>query len=337
MTGRLTLPLLVLGLAVGLAACGTKSEDSSPTGPQRLTLLLDFFPNADHAGIYQAVADGEFRRAGLDVKIEVPGDPSAPLRLLQAGRTDLAISYEPEVMLARDKGAKLISIGALVTRPLTSIIALGSAHLRSPAGLEGHTIGTAGIPYQSAYLKTILSRAGADGKRTKEVNVGFNLVPAMLSKRVHATLGGFWNYEGIQLERAPQEPHDHPRRRSRACRPTTSWWSSRARASSPTAGRSTEGSSRRWRAPTRRCAATPIRASRRCWRPTPTSTRAFSGRPCARRCRPSSPQADDQPWGWQEPREWKAYGEWMSRNGLLKRRPDGARAMTDELLPGQGP
>ncbi len=109
-------------------------------------------------------------------------------------------------MLARDKGAKLISIGALVTRPLTSIIALGSAHLRSPAGLEGHTIGTAGIPYQSAYLKTILSRAGADGKRTKEVNVGFNLVPAMLSKRVHATLGGFWNYEGIQLERRHKNP-----------------------------------------------------------------------------------------------------------------------------------
>src|SRR4029079_7687697 len=119
-------------------------------------------------GIYEAIGDGEFEKAGLDVAVRVPGDPASPLKLLAAGKVDLAISYEPELLLARDKGAKLVSIAALVQKPLTSIIALGRARVHSPAQLEGHTVGTAGIPYQSAYLKTILEQAGADPKRVKE-------------------------------------------------------------------------------------------------------------------------------------------------------------------------
>jgi putative hydroxymethylpyrimidine transport system substrate-binding protein len=198
--------LAIAALVTGLAACGEKSEPTGSPARERVTLMLDFFPNADHAGIYEAQESGEFARAGLDVKIEVPGDPSAPLKLLEAGKTDLAISYEPEVFLARDKGADLVSIAALVSEPLTSIMAVGKTRLRSPADLEGHTVGTAGIPYQSAYLDTILRKAGADPSRGREVNVGFGLVPAMLSKKVYATLGGFWNYEGVQLERKKRHP-----------------------------------------------------------------------------------------------------------------------------------
>ena len=69
-------------------------------------LVLDYFPNADHAGIYAAQDAGEYERAGLDVRIQPPPDPSAPLKLLQAGRADLAISYEPELLLAREQGRR---------------------------------------------------------------------------------------------------------------------------------------------------------------------------------------------------------------------------------------
>ena len=112
----------------------------------------------------------------------------------------MAISYEPELLLARDQGLQLVSIGALVQRPLTSIIALPGSHVHerrraSPA----RRVGTAGIAYQAAELRTALQRAGVDPASVHEVNVGFNLVPAMLSGKVDATLGGFWNYEAIQL------------------------------------------------------------------------------------------------------------------------------------------
>jgi putative hydroxymethylpyrimidine transport system substrate-binding protein len=334
-TRRLSIVALVL-TALGLAACGTKSEDTGPAGTQRLTLLLDFFPNADHAGIYQALADGEFSRAGLDVRVQTPSDPSSPLRLLQAGKVDLAISYEPEVLLARDKGAKVTSIAALVQRPLTSIIALGSAHLKSPAGLEGETVGTAGIPYQSAYLKTILDRAGADPKRVKEVNVGFDLVPAMLSKKVKATLGGFWNYEGIQLQRRHKDPTII--RVDQAGVPTYDELVVVARE---------DELSRR--APVLRRFLQALALAHQALRRDPdkgidalldANHDLDQGlqRAAVRATLPAFfPTQKNQPWGWQDPREWAAYARWMERNGLLKQPPDVARAMTDDLLPGLEP
>ena len=114
-----------------------------------------------------------------------------------------------------------MSVGAIVQKPLTSIIALGAAGIDKPADLQGKTVGTAGIPYQSDYLKTILTNAGVNPNSVDEINVGFNLVPAMLSKRVNATLGGFWNYEGVQLSRATRATRRSSPSTRRACRPTT--------------------------------------------------------------------------------------------------------------------
>ena len=203
-------PALVLALALvaalTVAACGTKKDTTATPGAEPFTVMLDFFPNADHAGLFAAQASGEFRKAGLDVKLQTPSDPAAPLKLLQAGKVDLAISYEPEVLLARDKGAQLVSVAALVQKPLTSIVSLPAAGITRPAQLRGKRVATAGIPYQSAYLKDVLKRAGLDPAAAREINVGFNLVPALLSKRADAALGAFWNYEGVQLALAHRKP-----------------------------------------------------------------------------------------------------------------------------------
>ena len=168
--------------------------------------MLDWFPNADHAGIYQALAEGDFAKAGFDVHVQVPSDPATPLRLLAAGKVDAAISYEPELLLARNQDLPLVSVAALVQRPLTSIVSVGAKHITKPTDLKGKRVGDAGIPYQHAYLTTILARAGVPQKSVKEINVGDNLVPAMISGRVDATLGAFWNYEAIQLAQL----HKHP-------------------------------------------------------------------------------------------------------------------------------
>jgi putative hydroxymethylpyrimidine transport system substrate-binding protein len=202
------LPLALLICAATFAACGEKEEPSGTAGgsAEPLRVMLDYFPNADHAGIYAAQESGEYAKAGLDVKITPPPDPSAPLKLLLAGKTDLAISYEPELLLARDKGAQLVAVGALVQKPLTSLMAVGKAKVRTPQDLRGKRVGTSGIPYQTAYLRTILETAGVDPGSVKETNVGFNLVPAMLSGKVDATLGAFWNYEGVDLARRGKDP-----------------------------------------------------------------------------------------------------------------------------------
>ncbi len=101
---RIAAVIAVLGLV--LAGCGEKTEtlSASSSTSQGLNVMLDWFPNADHVGLYEALANGDFARAGLNVHVEVPSDPSLPLKLLAAGKVDVAISYEPEVMLARAQG-----------------------------------------------------------------------------------------------------------------------------------------------------------------------------------------------------------------------------------------
>jgi putative hydroxymethylpyrimidine transport system substrate-binding protein len=156
------LALALLICAVGLAACGSKSEDTKGE-PEKLTLDLDFYPNPDHAGIYMAEKEGFFEEAGLEVAIDSPSDPSAPLKEVAAGRADLAITYEPELMLAHEKGLDVVGVAALVNRPLTSLMWLkgagGKEAIASVPDLKGKTVSYAGISYQEAFLRTILARA----------------------------------------------------------------------------------------------------------------------------------------------------------------------------------
>jgi putative hydroxymethylpyrimidine transport system substrate-binding protein len=205
-TPATALAVAALALAVGLTACGEKSEDVTAGEQTPFSLTLDFYPNPDHAGIYMAEKLGYFADAGLDVSIQTPSDPSAPIKQVAAGETDLAISYEPEVVLAAEQGLDVVAVGALVDKPLTSMIWLKDSGIGGIAGLRGKTIATAGIPYQDAYLKTILARANLSPDDVKTVNVGFGLLPAILGGRADAMLGGFRNVEGVDLRMRGKAP-----------------------------------------------------------------------------------------------------------------------------------
>ena len=189
------------------AGCG---EGEGGGGAEPFTLALDFYVNPDHAGIYQGLAEGDFEEAGLEVDPQVPSDPSAPIRQVAAGRVDLAISYQPEVVLARDQGLPVVAVGALVPQPLTSLISLPEAGIDEPADLDGKTIATAGIPYQAAFLDSILEDVGLTGDDVGQVEVGLNLLPAVLSGRADAMLGGFLNVEGVDLAERGENPRVVP-------------------------------------------------------------------------------------------------------------------------------
>src|SRR5918996_1551332 len=113
---------------LALPACGEKHEELSATPvPTKHDLALAFYVNPDHAGIYMALERGYFDRAGLDVQPRVPSDPSAPIREVASGRAELAVTYEPEVLLAEEQGLDVIAVAALVDQPLTSLISLPAA------------------------------------------------------------------------------------------------------------------------------------------------------------------------------------------------------------------
>ena len=199
--------IAALAAVIGLAACGEKDEDlSGTTESTKIDLSLDFFVNPDHAGVYMALERGYFERAGLDVQPQVPSDPSAPIRQVASGRAELAISYEPEVLLAEEQGLDVIAVAALVDQPLTSLISLPAAGIAKPADLRGKTVATAGIPYQADYLETILGEVDLQPDTVQQVNVGFNLLPAILGGQADAILGGFRNVEGVDLIQRGENP-----------------------------------------------------------------------------------------------------------------------------------
>jgi putative hydroxymethylpyrimidine transport system substrate-binding protein len=327
--------LAALASTVALAACGSKDDDNAGAPPRRaLSLLLDYQPNPDHAGIYAAQARGDFARAGLNVKIAVPGDAAQPLSVLAAGRADLAISYEPELLLARDKGARLVAVAALAQTPLTSVMALGSADIKQITDLAGKTVGTAGIPYQSAYLKTLLRDAGVDPARVKEVNVGFNLVPAMLSKKVDATLGAYWNVEGVQLRREHKRPSII--RMENAGLPSydelvlvarEDW----LRDNGALVRRFVQG----LQAGTRAVQADPQAGVDALADVAKGYDRKLLAQSITATLPVLFPADTAKPFGWMDPRQWEMFSRWMLRNELVTTLPNDA-ALTNEFLPGEG-
>jgi putative hydroxymethylpyrimidine transport system substrate-binding protein len=328
------LALLTLALLALAAGCGEKEDPLGPKGEKRLELLLDYFPNADHAGIYAAQEGEHFSQAGLDVRIRQPADPAAPIKQVAAGRVDLAVSYEPEVLRARDKGLRVVSVGAIVQKPLTSIISLPRAKIRRPADLEGKTVGTAGIDYQSAYLRSILLEAGVDPRSVKERNVGFSLTPALLTKKVDAVLGAFWNYEGTQLRMKKRRPRII--RMERAGIPTYNELVLVAN----------EDALERDGPKIRAFIGALSRGTRDLRKDPDSATEAL-----LRANRDLDPKLQrevveitlplffpprEKPFGYQDPRQWQAFTAWMRENHLLRKIPDASGSFTNELLPGSG-
>ena len=168
-------------------------------GAQKLTLTLDWTPNPDHAGLFDARDTGLFARAGLDVAIRAPSDPTAPLKLVGVGRSDLAVSYEQELFFAAAKKLPVVAVASVVPQPLNSFMAI-EPEVRSLRDLKGRTIGVTGVPSDYATLDTALRSAGLTRKDVKVVTVGYNLLPALLAHRVDVVLGVYRNVEGIQLQ-----------------------------------------------------------------------------------------------------------------------------------------
>jgi putative hydroxymethylpyrimidine transport system substrate-binding protein len=212
MTSRWTRVVAAGAVLAGalIAGCGEKEEPVRGGEPDSLELMLDFFVNPDHAGIYMGLQNGHFEGAGLDVTPRVPSDPAAPIKLVASGEADLAVSYEPEVLLARDQGLPVVAVAAIVPEPLTSLISLPDAEIADPSDLGGTTIATAGIPYQDAFIGRILRDARIPADDVKQVSVGLGLEQAVLSGRADAMLGGFKNIEGVSLAERGENPRVVP-------------------------------------------------------------------------------------------------------------------------------
>ncbi|HVA92534.1 MAG TPA: ABC transporter substrate-binding protein [Chloroflexota bacterium] len=194
---RVARPLLAGAIVLGTLAIPI-APPSHAASLHKVTLWLDWLPNSDHAGIYVAMAKGYYAAAGLQVNPQVPSGAADALRLVTHGNGDIAISYESSVLLARDQGIPATATAAIVQRPLNAVLALAGTGITRPRQLEGHTVGVAGDPSDYTDLKALLSHDGGDYAKVHIVNVGYNLLPALLAHRVDAIIGAYWTWEALQ-------------------------------------------------------------------------------------------------------------------------------------------
>ncbi|HEY7031397.1 MAG TPA: ABC transporter substrate-binding protein [Thermomicrobiales bacterium] len=168
---------------------------------EKVTVALDWYPNADHAGLFLAQQRGYFANEGLQVDLYTPSDPTTVLQTVGAGKDTFGISYQTDVLLARAQGVPVVSVAALVQHPLLAVMAKKEAAITRPRDLVGKTVGYPGIPSQEAFLATMLETDGAKLADVTLVNVSFNLVPALISGQVAAVMGAYWTHETILAER----------------------------------------------------------------------------------------------------------------------------------------
>jgi putative hydroxymethylpyrimidine transport system substrate-binding protein len=192
--------IVLLCALLAVAGCGGGTGDDRPN--QEASLLLDFTPNGVHAGIYVATSRGYDDAEGVALEVRAPSASTDALRLLQGGRVDMAILDIHDLGLARQEGADIIGVMALVQRPLASVLA--QPGVRRPRDLEGGRAGVTGLPSDVAVLQSVVAGDGGDPERVRTITIGFEAVKALLAGRVDGATA-FWNVEGVALrERRPE-------------------------------------------------------------------------------------------------------------------------------------
>ena len=166
----------------------------------KMTLLLDWFVNPDHAPIIVAREKGFFAEQGLKVEVIAPADPSDPPKLVAAGKGDLAISYQPQIHLQVAEGLPLIRVGTLVSTPLNCLLVLKDGPIKKISDLKGKKVGFSVAGVEEALLTAILGKHGLKISDIELVNVNWSLSPSLMSKQVDAVLGAYRNFELNQME-----------------------------------------------------------------------------------------------------------------------------------------
>lgn len=189
-----------LALLLLLSAC-TKEET------QKVSIMLDWYPNAVHSFLYIAEEKGYFEEEGIEVDIQFPANPTDPINLAAASKVTMGITYQPDVIIAKteqDIGVK--SVGALVRSPLNHVAFLSESGFETPKDLEDKTVGFSGIPLNEAILQTMMEADGADFSKTKMVDVGFELNSSIVSKKADAAIGVYINHEVPLLKYEGYDP-----------------------------------------------------------------------------------------------------------------------------------
>ncbi len=196
-------------VAMLLAGCSANNNNSSDNGStsgkddlRELTVVLDWYPNALHAFLYQAEQAGYFAEEGLTVKLQSPAGTNDAISMVAAGQADIGLYYQQDIIQSRaDQNIPVKSIGAVVQSPLNIVLSLKDKNITEPKDLVGKTIGYAGTELSEALIHSIMKNSGASADDVEMIDVGFELMASMTTGQVDATIGCLVNHEVPQMEK----------------------------------------------------------------------------------------------------------------------------------------
>jgi putative hydroxymethylpyrimidine transport system substrate-binding protein len=327
-------------LAAGLisltvcAGCGSVHTSVELGPPRKLAIAINTPPSALYAPIYEALANGDFARGALAVSVSAPAAGQTPLAALTQGSASVAIASEPELLAARDAGAQLVAIGALVRGPLESIISLRSRPINSPTQLIGKVVATNGTALADAELATFLASANIPLSRVHVISTS-NLNNALTDHKAIATVGGLWNYDAVALTLARH--NNRVIQMDAAGVPTFTDLAIVVRLGEA----HRDGALLRafLQSLTRGAAAAradPQAAAALLAKLNPSLSKRFELAALLATEAVALPTGAGQPFGYQNPSQWRSLGTWMIAHGLLHHANTAGLAITNEFLPGQG-
>ncbi len=173
---------------------------NSVMAAEKMTVLLDWFVNPDHAPLFVALEKGYFAEQGLEVEMIAPSNPNDPPKLVAAGKADIAVSYQHQHQMQVDQGLPLVRVATMIATPLNSLVVLKDGPIQSIADLKGKTIGYSVGGFETVLLKVMLEKEGLQLSDVKLVNVNFSLSPSLFSGQVDAVIGAFRNFELNQMD-----------------------------------------------------------------------------------------------------------------------------------------
>lgn len=182
-----------------LLAAALCAATQSAIAAEKISLMLDWFINPDHAALVVAKQKGFFKKHGVDVEFIEPADPSMPPKLVAAGKVDMAVDYQPQLHMQISEGLPLVRIGTLISTPLNSLIVLKKSGINSIADLKGKTIGYSVSGFEQNLLTAMLATANLKPGDVKWINVNWSLSPSLMSGKVDAVFGAYRNFELNQL------------------------------------------------------------------------------------------------------------------------------------------
>src|SRR5579884_3661028 len=329
--------LACLGTVPLVAACAqlappTSSPAAKPaaSGGTKVNLILDWFPNTNHSGIYLAQAKGWYAQQGVDLNMQVPSDPSASMKLIAAGQAELGISYQAGVEIARAQDVPVVSVAAILQHNTAAYASKASKNITRPKDFEGKKFGTSGLAQIEPTLRTVMKCDNADFSKVEMVNVGQKLDPALLADQVDI-ISMLPAWEGVELELGGTQLSYIPQ--SKWCVPdvyTLLFMSSEQTI------KEKPDALRRFLAATaqgyEQAVKNPGEAADVLLKAAPELQAPLVKK--SQEILSTQYVADAPRWGVQTLDQWKKHADWMAENKLIAKPIDASKAFTNDLLPG---